>query len=197
MVCRSYADRPVGGCRQRARRSANDSAKLACLQRPLRARLRFNPGNRLRGLHARLHRHIPILRNCGLRNRLVLPSVDRTRLLLSASLHLGIQRSLQSVDRRMGIRARLQHAVRQREHRMEEQLLPLSLILGRRRMVGAGRLSSDLSAATGISSAVSAAAKCGADTADRETGKAWLWSGLSESPGKTGASWQAVALHSR
>jgi hypothetical protein len=64
-------------------------------------------------------------------------------------------------------------------------------------MVGAGRLSSDLSAAAGISTAVSAAAKCGADTADRATGKAWLWSGLSKPAGKAGASRQAVALHSR
>jgi len=112
--------------------------------------------------------------------------------LLPASLHLGIQRSLQSLDRRMGIRARLQYTVRQREHRMEEQLLPVSAVLGRRRMVGAGRLSSDLSAAAGISTAVSAAAKCGADTADRAAGE----SGLSKPAGKAGASWQAVALHS-
>jgi hypothetical protein len=139
--------------------------------------LRFNSGNCLRRLHARLHRHIPILRNCGLRNRLVLPSLDRTRLLLSASLHLGIQRSLQSVDRRMGIRAGLQHAIHQREHWMEKQLLPLSALLGRRRMVGAWRLSPHLPAAARISSGVPAAAKCGADTADRATGEAWLWSG--------------------
>ena len=193
MVCRSYADRPVGGCRQRARRSANDSAKLACIQRPLRSRLRFNSGNCLRRLHAWLHRHIPILRNCGLRNRLVLPSVDRTRLLLSASLHVGIQRSLQSVDWWMGIRVGLQHAIRQREHRLEEQLLPLSPILGRWRMVGAGRLSPDLSSAAGLSTAVPSAAKCDADPADRAS---WE-SELRESAGQAGASWKAVALHSR
>ena len=91
----------------------------------------------------------------------------------------------------MGIRARLQHAVRQREHRMEEQLLPLSPVLGRWRMVGAGRLSPDLSSAAGLSTAVPSAAKCDADPADRAS---WE-SELRESPGQAGAAWQAVALH--
>ena len=93
----------------------------------------------------------------------------------------------------MGIRGGLQHSIHQREHRVEEQLLPLSVLLGRRRMVGAGRLSSDLSAAAGLSTAVSPAAKRGADPADRASRKAEL----RESARKAGASGQAVALHSR
>ena len=117
---------------------------------------------------------------------MVLPAVDWSCVLLPASLHLGIQRYLQSVDGRMGIRAGLQHTLHQREHRMEKRILPLSSVLGRRRMVGTGRLSSDISPAAWIPTPIPATAKRGGDSAHRTTGKTGLPSRQSESAGATG-----------
>jgi hypothetical protein len=90
---------------------------------------------------------------------------------------------------RMGIRTGLQYTLHQREHRLEKRLLPLSAVLGRRRMVGTGRLPSDISSAAWIPTAIPATAKRDGDSAHRTTGKTGLPSRQSESAGATGQAW--------
>ena len=95
----------------------------------------------------------------------------------------------------MGIRARLQHQFYQRQYWVGQSLLSSPSVL-RWRLVGTGRLSTNLSPAAGLSTAVSTAEQC-----DHHSSRpTWLWqpAGISaESSWETGTPWQADSLHSR
>ena len=126
-----FAQGPLDRQRQAPARHRPGPAQRAGLQHEVRLRVPVDARDRVRGLPARLHGDVPVLRHRGLRHGLRLPALHRTRRVLPAADDLRLQRVLQPLGR-VWIRIRLRVALLLLRHAFRSGLRP--------RLVGPSRL---------------------------------------------------------